>query len=422
MVAAVVLWFAMKRQSPILSALGIGLVAVPLALVGGFVIFMSFQPGNTLLAGMTGPAESPSPEEEVAVPDVPSEISVSSPVATTAGLQVDPAAVPYGVRMSVTGSGWQPGEVVSLEYAYPDGTKASGGQAAADGAGNLDPSDWVPVEGDPSGTYVLTATGSESGSVLVAFEVVRDADPSPTATTAPPAVPTPTTAPALPTPTMPPTLPPTKPPVPTSTPVPPPSPTSPQAPAGCPGLWGDVLFYDDFANPQSGWTEHSDDDYECVYSTDRPGEFSFEVWRPNFTGNAWIQLAGLGTHYRMELHGWKVGGPDMNNYGLVFGGRDDYNYHAFRVSDSGSYRLAKQVDGQWVELITWTKTPAINKGSANLLSLVVEGSKITACLNDQVLASVNDPALEVGRVGMVAGAYDEPVHIHFDDFGVWHLE
>ncbi len=422
MVAAVVLYFAMKRHSPILSAVGIGLLAVPLALVGVFVIFLSLQPGNELLAGLTGPTATPSPLGGISPPAIPSEVSMPSLASTAGQLHVDPAAASYGVRMSVTGSGWQPGELVKLEYAYPDGTRASGGQAAADAEGNLDPSDWVPVEGDPPGTYVLTATGSESGSALATFEVIRDAVPSPTVTTAPPAVPTQTQTSVPPTTTQVPTIPPTKAPIPTATLVPPPSPTAPPAPAGCPGPWGDLLFYDDFGDHHSGWTEEYGDDYEHFYSEDRPGEFGFEVWRTNFTGNAWMQLDGLGTHYRMEVQAWKEGGPDMNNYGLIFGGRDDVNYHAFRISDSGSYRIAKKVDGQWVELITWTKTPAVNKGGLNVLSLLVEGTKITVCVNGQVLASVNDPALELGRVGMVAGAYDEPVHIHFDNFGVWHLE
>jgi hypothetical protein len=35
---------------------------------------------------------------------------------------------------------------------------------------------------------------------------------------------------------------------------------------------------------------------------------------------------------------------------------------------------------------------------------------------------VNDPALTVGRVGLVVGAYDEAVHIHFDNFGAWNLD
>jgi hypothetical protein len=52
----------------------------------------------------------------------------------------------------------------------------------------------------------------------------------------------------------------------------------------------------------------------------------------------------------------------------------------------------------------------------------VEGTQITPCLNGQTLTTVNDPALKSGRIGLVTGAYDEPVHIHFDNFGVWKFD
>jgi hypothetical protein len=206
---------------------------------------------------------------------------------------------------------------------------------------------------------------------------------------------------------------------PTPTALPTPTATTPLASVGCPGPWGNLLFFDDFGNPQSGWTRYRGEEYEHFYEN---GEFHFTVWRTNFTGNAWIQLGGLAAHYRMEVQAWKVGGPDMNNYGLLFGGQNDRDYYTFRISDSGSYRVAKQVEGQWVELVPWTETAFVNRGGLNFLGLRVEGTEITACLNGQALSTVNDPMLKSGRVGIIVGAYDEPVHIHFDNFGVWKFD
>ena len=68
------------------------------------------------------------------------------------------------------------------------------------------------------------------------------------------------------------------------------------------------------------------------------------------------------------------------------------------------------------------QTPLVNKGGLNFLGLRVEGTQITACLNGQALTTANDPMLKSGRIGLVVGAYDEPVHIHFDNFGVWKFD
>ncbi len=183
----------------------------------------------------------------------------------------------------------------------------------------------------------------------------------------------------------------------------------------CPIPGGAALFSDDFTNPSSGWTAYRGVDYEHYYEN---GEFHFAATKPNFTGNAWILLRDQGPRYVVSVRSHKVGGPDMNNYGLLFGGQDDANYYAFRISDSGSYRVARQAQGQWQDLVAWTKTSLINVGAWNTLSAVVQDSRVTVCLNGQALKALDDTALGAGRVGLIAGAFDEPSHIHFDDFVV----
>lgn len=212
----------------------------------------------------------------------------------------------------------------------------------------------------------------------------------------------------------------------TPTPVPPSATavttaTSPVAAAavGCPGPRGTALFFDDFGNADSGWMTYRGDEYEHFYED---GEFHFSVWATDCIGYAWMQLAGLAPHYRIETQAWKVGGPDMNNYGLLFGGENERNYLTFRISDSGSYKVAKLVEGQWTDLVPWTQTPFVHRGAVNFLGLRVDGTEITVCLNGQALSSVSDPTLESGWLGIAVGAYDEPVHIHFDNLGMWNLD
>ncbi len=230
--------------------------------------------------------------------------------------------------------------------------------------------------------------------------------PSPSATRTSTATPVPPTRTATRVPTRTPTRI-----TPTRTPTP--------ASVACPGPRGRLLLVDGFGNSQSGWTEHRSAEYEHFYES---GQFHFAVSRTNFTGNAWLQLRDLGVRYRMEVRARKIGGPDMNNYGLIFGGQDDTNFYTFRISDSGSYRVAKQVQGRWQDLAAWTKAPLLHTGAWNALGLSIEATRITVCLNGQTLTGLNDAALQSGRVGLVGGAFDEPTHLHFDDFGVWKLD
>ncbi|MBI5032049.1 MAG: hypothetical protein HZB51_16070 [Chloroflexi bacterium] len=112
----------------------------------------------------------------------------------------------------------------------------------------------------------------------------------------------------------------------------------------------------------------------------------------------------------------------MNSYGLLFGGQNDITYDSFLISDIGSYRVVKQVEGQRSDLATWTQTLLVNQTGWNWLGLRVENTHITFCLNGQVLTIITDPALKPGRVGLIAGAFDEPVQIHFDNLSVWKFD
>lgn len=210
-------------------------------------------------------------------------------------------------------------------------------------------------------------------------------------------------------------------PVPTvrSTPLPPSPTRSPEPILACPNPASSLYWSDDFGNRQSGWTEFQGAAYNHFY---KDGEFHFQVTARDQTGNAWLLLRDLGTRYRIQVRAWKLAGPNVNSYGLLFGGRDDSNYYAFRIADTGSYRIAKLVEGRWNDLTPWTRTSAIQPGGVNTLTLIADGAQIYACVNNLFLGMVTDPALQPGRVGMIAGAYDEPVHIHFDDFAVWKVE
>jgi hypothetical protein len=264
----------------------------------------------------------------------------------------------------------------------------------------------VPGEAVPDAVYfdnlrVYAPGGSAPPPASLPTSTPAPAAVSPTHTAAAPTA-SPTRTAAAPTPS------------PTRTITPPPA-----ASASCPTAQESLLFYDDFTNPASGWTEYRGEDYDHFYKS---GEFHMRVTKLNSTGNAWMLIRDQGMRYRLQVRAWRLEGPDVNSYGLIFGGQNDDNYSIFRISDSGSYQLAKQLEGQWQELIPWTKTPLVNKGASNLLGLIVDGPQVVACLNGQQLTTVIDPALKSGRVGLVTGAYDAPVHIHFDEFGDWKLE
>lgn len=251
----------------------------------------------------------------------------------------------------------------------------------------------------------IATSPSDGGPVQVSFDNLR--------LYAPGAVTTPTTT-ATSTATAMPTATATR----TRAPIPP-TPEPPPVGGPCPDPAAALYWSDDFSNAQSGWMDYSGADYSHFY---KDGEFHFAVTGKDVTGNAWIELKDLGTRYRLQVRTRRLGGPELNNYGLLFGGQDDFNYSTFRISDSGSYRLARYVQDHWEDLVPWTQTSAVDHSGNNTLTLLVDGTQIYACVNNVLVSTANDPALKTGRVGMILGAYDEPVHVHFDDIVAWKLQ
>jgi serine/threonine protein kinase len=194
---------------------------------------------------------------------------------------------------------------------------------------------------------------------------------------------------------------------------------TPSLPPACPGAEGRLIWFDDFDDPKSGWETTIESNYEA-------GAFSMSMTTTNTVRSKVIAVADIGVRYRIETHARRISGPNNNEYGLVFAYQDVYNKHYFRVIDEGRFRLAKTIyeDGasKWQYLMPWTETPLVRSGNLNALGVKVEGTRITACLNGQVILTVYDSELRTGKVGFAIGTFDQPIHVRFEDFAVWKLE
>ena len=100
----------------------------------------------------------------------------SAPVSVPV-LTIEPDVGTYGTRFDITGSGWVPGEIVTVESFWPDGSPIGSWDYTADANGDIDPYNWVASPGEPAGIYTWTATGPTSGSVTKTFEVLPAAEP-----------------------------------------------------------------------------------------------------------------------------------------------------------------------------------------------------------------------------------------------------
>ncbi|HJS28438.1 MAG TPA: hypothetical protein VJ768_02370 [Anaerolineales bacterium] len=184
------------------------------------------------------------------------------------------------------------------------------------------------------------------------------------------------------------------------------------------GPSGEVLFEDDFSDPESGWdrvsnpsssTDFLDGSYRIFV-----GQTNHDVWaRPdlNFIDSV------------IEVEAQMVGGSDENDFGVICRYRDPGNFYFLVIGSDGFYGIGIMQDGEEPQLIGATEmqfSRRINQGGEpNLIRAECVGDVLSLYVNGKILDAVTDDRLPSGDVGLIAGTFDTPgTEILFDNFVV----
>jgi hypothetical protein len=182
----------------------------------------------------------------------------------------------------------------------------------------------------------------------------------------------------------------------------------------------DLPFRDDFSAPGSGWTTTETDQLRIAY---QDGALHFQVNSPDSA--AWAVANKRVSDFILDVDATQVEGPDNNHYGVVVRYADDKNFYRLDISGDGYYSVHRYQDGEWIVLINWPESAAIQQGATtNHLRVIAEGPKLTFVVNGTTVAEIADADILSGDVGLTAGTFPDEsgVHIAFDNFVVSPLE
>ncbi|MBN1679468.1 MAG: SH3 domain-containing protein [Anaerolineae bacterium] len=181
----------------------------------------------------------------------------------------------------------------------------------------------------------------------------------------------------------------------------------------------DILFQDDFTNPNSGWAWQSEQNpnWNRIYQNDQlrieiGGEWTWGYVQLNPGDPAW----NLGD-YTLEVDVIPAGNAGFA--GVVFRRADPYVFYTFHIRPStGHYRLmqAEYADIEtWTPLVDWTWSPAITSGQTpTRLTIVVAGSSISLYANGEFLTTVQGFGLYSGWIGLFVGRSADEIRS-----GIW---
>ena len=180
---------------------------------------------------------------------------------------------------------------------------------------------------------------------------------------------------------------------------------------------GEVMFQDDFSNPDSGWVNLTNDSGTLDYFD---GYYRVEV-----QGDHQMLWTGPGMNFsdvRLEADSIKVIGSPDDIYGVVCRGADQDNFYFFVISSDGYYGVGKMINGiqSLIDLPGMLPSEVISQDKAkNHLRADCVADRLDFYVNGQRLASVKDSELTKGDVGVIAGNLENTqTVVLFDNFSV----
>ena len=205
------------------------------------------------------------------------------------------------------------------------------------------------------------------------------------------------------------------PPPPTSTPLPPPTepaeePTTPITQGG------EVLFWDDFSNPDSGWDRFSSDEGLTDYYND-----AYKILVNKDTHFFWANPYQNFDDQIIEVEATVISTSTDNQYGIVCRHLDVDNWYALVISSDGYAAIRKRYQGNELEFIAdWVQSPTIHLGdSTNNLRAECIGPRLAFYVNGMLAIEVIDADISTGDAGLLAGTFEAPsIEVLFDNFQV----
>lgn len=185
--------------------------------------------------------------------------------------------------------------------------------------------------------------------------------------------------------------------------------------AGFDAFQGEVLFQDDFSNPNSGWDRSNSEEGVTDYQN---GGYHIFVAPVNYS--VWANPGLSFTDVSVEVDAHKLSGVDDNEYGLICRYVDTGNFYAASISSDGYFGVIRLINGdfEYVGMDGMQVTDIVNLGAAsNHIRFDCVGSTLTLYVNGNQVVSVEDHAHTSGDVGLYAGTFNSPnIDIFFDNF------
>ena len=178
-----------------------------------------------------------------------------------------------------------------------------------------------------------------------------------------------------------------------------------------------VLYYDSFSDPNSGWTVSKGEEGQTGYLE---GQWRIVVDKANY--DLWSNPGSQFDNVKIEVDATKLAGEESNRFGLQCRYQDVDNYYFAVISSDGYYGIGKVVNG--VQTFFGVGGMQVTdkvyaRSTTNHIRFDCVGTRLSLYVNGDYVDAVDDADLTTGDVGLLAGTFENPgTVIAFDNFTV----
>ena len=176
-----------------------------------------------------------------------------------------------------------------------------------------------------------------------------------------------------------------------------------------------LLKYDDFSDPNSGWTEATYDSSTAGYSG---GGYEIEITAPHYWTMSW--LGDVYDNVALAADAYTSSDYGSWEYGLAFRVQDTNNFYQLSIQGDDTARLWKKVGGQWTQISEPVDLAPTASDGWRHLAVSMMSDSFVAYVDDVAIGPVYDGTFTEGKMGFYVGTFDDSdFAVHFDEFAIW---
>lgn len=178
-----------------------------------------------------------------------------------------------------------------------------------------------------------------------------------------------------------------------------------------------LLFEDNFSNPNSGWEVSSQGGLKDYYN----GTYHIQISETNIF--SWSVAQQSYGDIVISVDTAFTGPANMAEIGVICRMQNSQDFYFMTIRSDGAFAVFKMYQGNefFIGMEGYQFNDAIRTGlSTNHIQAECRGENLSLIVNNEHLITVQDSSYQVGDVGVLSGAYDEPgVNVYFDNFRVF---